>query len=80
MAISNFKAQHSTKVIPNAIIDGLIAYESADYGGGFLNYTPPVVDQDNDIRVVQDTNATTPGIRLYVKVNGSWFFVDLTAA
>ncbi|WP_457641453.1 hypothetical protein [Persephonella sp.] len=64
--------------MPNAYINGLVAYESADYGGGFATYTPPSVDGDFDIRVVEDTNATTPGKRLYIYAGGVWHYVALT--
>lgn len=75
---ANIIAQHSTSQTPNAYINGLVAYESSDYGGAFATYTPPSVDSDFDIRVVEDTNATTPGKRLYVYAGGTWHYVDLT--
>jgi hypothetical protein len=78
MAKANVIAQNSMTQKPNAYISGLIGYDSADYGGGFLNYTPPTPDGDFDIRIAIDTNATTPGKRLYVYAGGSWHYVDLT--
>jgi len=75
---ANLVAQNATNKKPNAIIEGLIAFESGDFGGGFLNYTPPTPKTDFDIRIVQDTNATTPGKRLYIYAGGSWHYVDLT--
>lgn len=74
----NAYAQHASNAKPNMIISGLVAYEAGDYGGGFANYTPPEVkDVDFDIRVVEDTNATTPGKRLYIYAGGKWSYVDL---
>lgn len=79
MSKPNIIVQNSSKAQPNAVLSGLVAYESADYGGGFANYTPPsVTETDFDIRVVQDTNATTPGKRLYIYVGGTWHYVALT--
>ncbi len=75
---ANMFAQHSQNKEPNVKIEGLVAFESGDYGGGFANYTPPTVDTDFDLRVVQDTNATTPGKRLYVYAGGAWHYVALT--
>jgi hypothetical protein len=49
----------------------------ADYGGGFLNYTPPA-GAEGALVLAADTNATTPGQRLYCYVNGTWRYVDLT--
>jgi len=50
-----------------------------DYGGNFATYTPPTTDnEDGDMILVEDTNATAPGRRLYVYLNGVWYYVDLT--
>ena len=48
-----------------------------DYGGNFTNYTPPTGAEGMMILAV-DTNATNPGQRIYVYVNGDWHYVDLT--
>ena len=47
-----------------------------DFGGGFANYTPsPSVE--GAIIIAIDTNAVSPGKRLYVYANGAWHYVDL---
>jgi len=51
--------------------------DEGDYGGGFSNYTPPTVT-GGAIVLARDTNATTPGWRLYVKFSDGWHYVDLT--
>jgi len=51
--------------------------DAGDYGGGFTNYTPPA-GEEGYILVAEDTNATTPGRRLYVFTGGVWRYVDLT--
>lgn len=76
--MGNLVAQNSATKRPNAVIEGLVAYESGDYGGGFANYSPPTPKSDFDIRVVEDTNATTPGKRLYIYAGGAWHYVALT--
>ena len=48
-----------------------------DYGGGFATYTPPT-GYSGLIITAADTNATTPGQRIYAYVNGAWHYVDLT--
>ncbi len=48
-----------------------------DYGGAFANYTPPA-GAEGRIVIAIDTNATTPGQRIYVYANGAWHYVDLT--
>ncbi len=79
MAIPNIVAQNSSTKQPNSILDGVIGYDEADYDGGFANYTPPTPsDVDFDIRVAKDTNATTPGKRLYIYAGGAWHYVALT--
>lgn len=75
---ANIIAQHSTTKKPNAIIEGLIAYEKGDFGGGFANYTPPTPVTDFELRIVEDTNATTPGKRLYIFAGGAWHYVALS--
>jgi len=54
-----------------------IRRDSGDYGGGFVNYTPPT-GREGALLVVEDTNAVTPGRRLYVYSGGAWRYVDLT--
>ncbi len=49
----------------------------ADYGGAFVNYIPPT-GSAGAIRLAADTNATTPGKRLYSYANAVWSYVDLT--
>jgi hypothetical protein len=49
----------------------------ADYGGAFATYTPPT-GEEGMIILAADTNATTPGQRIYAYVNGAWHYVDLT--
>jgi len=48
-----------------------------DYGGNFANYTPPTGEEGLMV-VAIDTNATSPGKRLYIYANGQWNYVDLT--
>lgn len=57
--------------------DTTTSVDAADYGGGFSTYTPPT-GSEGAIRVAIDTNATTPGQRLYAYGNGAWHYVDLT--
>jgi len=58
--------------------DGVVTkVDVGDYGGNFTNYTPPA-GEEGMIMVAVDTNATTPGKRLYVYANGAWNYVDLT--
>jgi len=49
----------------------------ADYGGDFANFTPPT-GKEGLMIIAIDTNATSPGKRLYVYANGQWNYVDLT--
>jgi len=51
--------------------------DSGDYGGNFSTYTPPA-GEEGRILVAEDTNATSPGRRLYVYSGGAWRYVDLT--
>ena len=74
---NNLVAQNAKRALPNVVIEGLIAYDSGDYGATF-NYTPPQPKADFDIRVVVNTNATTPGKRLYIYAGGAWHYVSLT--
>ena len=74
---ANAYAQNSSKKKPNMVLAGLIAYEEADFGGGFANYSPPEPKTDFDLRIVKDTNATTPGKRLYIYAGGNWHYVDI---
>ena len=72
-------AQNVKDKEPNLILAGLIGYDVDDYGGNFANYTPPTpTETDFDIRVVEDTNSTNPGKRLYIYAGGFWYYVDLT--
>jgi len=73
----NLVFQNSKEKKPNAIASGLIAYDSGDFGGGFASYTPPSPQSDFDIRVVEDTNSTTPGKRLYIYAGGKWNYIDM---
>lgn len=50
---------------------------AGNYGGGFANFTPPA-GQEGQIMIVQDTNATNPGVRLYAFSGGAWHYVNLT--
>ncbi|AQQ75539.1 hypothetical protein JDFR1000234_64 [uncultured archaeal virus] len=50
---------------------------SADYGGAFATFTPPS-GWEGAMLIAEDTNATTPGQRLYVYVGGAWRYIDLT--
>ncbi len=56
-----------------------IAFEAdvADYGGAFVNYTPPA-GITGLLVIATDTNATTPGKRLYSYANAVWSYVTLT--
>jgi len=74
----NILAQHHTSQRPNAVIDGLIGVDVADYGGSFTNYTTPTPLTTTEIRYAEDTNTTTPGKRLYIYANGKWSYVALT--
>lgn len=51
--------------------------DAADYGGGFSAYTPPT-GREGAMLVAEDTNATTPGRRLYIYSGAAWRYVDLT--
>jgi len=75
---SNLVFQNSKESKPNAVASGLIAYDSGDFGGGFASYVPPPPPpHDFDIRVVEDTNSTTPGKRLYIFVGGKWHYINM---
>jgi len=50
--------------------------DSGDYGGNFANYTPPT-GREGALLVAEDTNAVSPGRRLYVYSGGAWRYVDL---
>ena len=52
-------------------------YDIGDYGGGFSSYTPPA-GFEGEIILAADTNATTPGQRIYAYINGAWHYIDLT--
>ncbi|RLF93553.1 hypothetical protein DRN52_06300 [Thermococci archaeon] len=54
-----------------------IDHLASDYGGNFTNFTPPS-GYEGRILVVADTNPTNPAQRLYVYINGTWRYVDLT--
>jgi len=49
----------------------------ADYGGGFSTFTPPTL-VPGKIFLARDTNATTPGWRLYAGFSDGWHYIDLT--
>jgi len=49
----------------------------ADYGGDFVNYTPPA-GEEGAMVVAVDTNVTAPGQRLYIYANGAWRYTPLT--
>jgi len=49
-----------------------------DYGGSFASFTPPAPVKGK-VFFAQDTNATAPGKRLYICLDGStWSYVSLT--
>jgi len=49
-----------------------------DYGGNFANFTPPSPVKGKFF-FAEDTNASNPGKRMYVCLDGSsWSYVDLT--
>lgn len=48
-----------------------------DYGGGFATYTPPTGAEGMVILAI-DTNASSPGKRLYAYANSAWNYVNLT--
>lgn len=55
------------------------AQDVADYGNpGFSTYTPPAPDNEVELRIVESTNASTAGVRLYVYANGVWQYAALT--
>jgi len=54
-----------------------IRTDIADYGGAFAAYTPPT-GEEGALVLAEDTNAVTPGRRLYAYINGTWRYVDLT--
>ena len=50
-----------------------------DYGGNFANYSPPSTNvEDGDVLIAVDTNASAPGVRIYVYANGAWHYVNLS--
>jgi len=53
-----------------------IRRDAGDYGGNFANYTPPT-GREGALLVAEDTNAVSPGRRLYVYSGGAWRYVDL---
>ena len=55
----------------------IVMRDAADYGGGFATYTSPP-GQEGRILVAEDTNAGTPGRRLYVYSGGAWRYVALS--
>ncbi len=57
--------------------DATTATDVADYGGAFASYIPPTGSK-GAIRIAIDTNATTPGKRLYAFANSAWSSVTLT--
>ena len=73
--------QNAQSNSPNAIVEGLVGVDVGYYGSTFSGYTPPAVVDDTvttDIRLVINTNATTPAKRLYVYGNGAWSYAALT--
>jgi len=66
-------------LIPDMANNGAIGieYYVDDYGGNFVNFTPPN-GFEGRIIAVADTNSSNPGQRLYVYINGSWRHVDLS--
>jgi len=72
-------AQNAREKEPNLILSGLIGYDESDYGEEFANYSPTLpAETDFDIRVVRNTNAKTPGKRLYIYANGVWHYLNLS--
>ena len=55
----------------------LIRRDADDYGGGFSTYTPPA-GKEGRMVIAEDTNATTPGRRIYVYSGGAWRYVALS--
>ena len=51
--------------------------DTADYGGGFSTYTPPT-GAEGLIVIAEDTNAVTPGRRIYVYSGAAWRYVALS--
>lgn len=50
----------------------------ADYGGNFVNFTPPSAEQGKFF-FAEDTNSSTPAKRLYICLDGStWSYIDIT--
>lgn len=49
----------------------------SDYGGDFASFAPPT-GWEGRIIIVIDTNATSPGKRLYCYANSEWHYVNLT--
>ena len=54
-----------------------VKYMEGDFGGGFATLSLPTPDT-SCIVLVRDTNATTPGVRLYVYAGNEWKYVDLS--
>ena len=54
-----------------------VKYVSGDFGGGFasLDLGTPAVPC---VVIVEDTNDTTPGVRLYCYTGSEWKYVDLS--
>ena len=70
------KNAHLKADVANSGAIGIEPYV-ADYGGGFANFVPPT-GFEGRIIVAIDTNATTPGKRIYVYANAAWNYVNLT--
>ncbi|MDD3157026.1 hypothetical protein [Anaeromusa sp.] len=78
----NAFAQNSKLATPNMVIDGIVGVDVGDYGSSFSGYTPPSLSDsgvETDIRLVNNTNATTPASRLYVYGGGLWRYLQFGA-
>ena len=53
-----------------------IRRDAGDYGGNFASYTPPPGAEGRMV-IAEDTNATTPGRRIYVYSSGAWRYSSL---
>jgi len=73
------KVVKNLQVLQELLVTGMMSgrRDAADYGGGFATYTPPT-GREAAMLVVEDTNATTPGRRLYVYSGATWRYVALS--
>lgn len=55
----------------------VVRRDAGDYGGNFSTYTPPT-GEEALIIIAEDTNAGSPGRRIYVYSGGAWRYANLS--